>query len=303
VSPTLTPVAVVIPTRDRNALVERALRSAQRQTHAPAEIVVVDDGSQQPLRLSPALVADGRVRVVRLDPSIGAAGARNAGVARSSAPLVAFLDDDDEWQPEKLARQVAVLDGLPIEVAAVDCGYDLCDPGRPVRRVVPDPDRDLRVTLLERPGVLPSSLVIRRSAFEGLDGFRTGAAPRTEDWEFSLRLAERFRVVTVPEVLLRWNRSSAPAGLVLDCYRAFVEGSLAPRMAALDAREAARLRAWHQLVEGVYLAQAGRRAEARATLWRAWRAHPRTPRPLLQIGRTVVGERTWERLRRVATRR
>jgi glycosyltransferase involved in cell wall biosynthesis len=303
VSPPPTPVAVVIPTRDRHAVVQRAVRSAQAQTHAPAEIVVVDDGSDPPLALPPALMGGGQVKVVRLHPSVGAAGARNAGAARSSAPLIAFLDDDDEWRPEKLALQVAVLDGLPSGVAAVDCGYELCDPPRPTRRIVPDPGRDLPSTLLRRPGLLPSSLVVRRSAFDDLGGFCEDGARRTEDWEFALRLTDRFAVATVPQVLVRWNRSSPPPALVLDCYRAFVARSLEPRLAALDPATATRLRAWHRLVEGVYLAQAGRRSQARRVLWRAWRADPRSPRPLLQLGRTVLGERAWGSIRTLAARR
>jgi glycosyltransferase involved in cell wall biosynthesis len=298
-----TPVAVVIATRDRPELVQRAVRSALAQTQAPAEVVVVDDGSDPPLELAPALAVEERVRLVRLQPGGGAGAARNTGVAKSSAPLVAFLDDDDEWRPDKLARQVAALDGLPDDVAAVDCGYELREPGRPVWRSLPDPERQLRRTLLERPALMPSSLLIRRQAFDDLGGFQTAGLPRTEDWEFALRLTDRFRVGTVAQVLVSWNRSQTPPHVLLDAYRIFLTQWLEPRLADLPPGERARVRSWHQLVEGVYLAQAGRGSEARALLWRAWRTNPRSLRPVFQLGRTVLGERTWNRLKRLAATR
>ena len=296
-------VAVVIPTRDRHALAARAVRSALAQTLPPAEVVVVDDGSDPPVRLPPDLSGDARVTVVRLETSGGSHAARNVGIARTSSALVAFLDDDDEWFPPKLERQVAALRSLPIEVAGVDCGYDLCDAGRRPVRTVPPADRDLPRILLERPALLPSALLLRRAALEEVGVFNT-ELHRTEDWELALRLVDRFEVATVPEVLLRWNRSTTSPQVLLESYRRMVERSLAPRLAAVaDPAERARLDAWHQMVVGVYLARCGRSGEARRTLWRAWRASPRQVRPLFQIGRTVVGERAWETVRRAVRRR
>ena len=295
-------MAVVIPTRDRPALVERAVRSALAQTLPPAEVVVVDDGSDPPVRLPPDLRRDGRVTLVRFEPSRGPAAARNEGVARTSSPLVAFLDDDDEWYPSKLERQVAALADQPDDVAGADCGHLLCDPGRRPQTMVPAADRDLRRSLLQRPGVLPSALLVRRRAFDDVGGFRTDLT-RTEDWDLSLRLVDRFRIVAVPEVLLRWNRSTTSPGVQLEGYRALLERSLAPRLAALDdPAERARLTAWHEMVVGIYLARCGRRRAARRTLWRAWRTHPRSLRPLFQMGRTVAGEGVWESVRQAARR-
>ena len=114
-------VSVIIPTRDRPALAVRAVRSALGQTYANHEIVVVDDGSTLPLRL-PRDLEDARVRTVRLGTTVGAGGARNAGVQASTGTLLAFLDDDDRWRPRKLERQVQTLAGCDEDVAAVETG-------------------------------------------------------------------------------------------------------------------------------------------------------------------------------------
>ncbi len=98
-------VCVVIPTRNRPDLVLRAVASALAQRLAPAEVLVVIDGPDAATAAALAGVDDPRLRVLHLPTSSGAAGARNAGVRATDREWIAFLDDDDEWCPEKLERQ------------------------------------------------------------------------------------------------------------------------------------------------------------------------------------------------------
>ncbi len=98
-------VCVVIPTRGRPELVIRAVTSALTQRFPPAEVLVVIDGPDEATEAALSRVDDARVRVLPLPTSHGAAGARNAGVRATDREWIAFLDDDDEWCPEKLAQQ------------------------------------------------------------------------------------------------------------------------------------------------------------------------------------------------------
>jgi glycosyltransferase involved in cell wall biosynthesis len=97
-------VSVVIPTVNRPAMLLRALDSVMRQTHLPIEIIVVLDGPND-LTLA-ALQGRDHVRVLELKAKSGACVARNFGVKNARAAWIAFLDDDDEWLPQKLERQV-----------------------------------------------------------------------------------------------------------------------------------------------------------------------------------------------------
>ena len=99
-------VSAVIPSRNRPALVGRAVRSALEQTLRSIEVIVVIDGPDEPTLRELARIDDPRLRVTSLAESVGAQEARNVGVREASGPWVAFLDDDDEWLPEKLERQV-----------------------------------------------------------------------------------------------------------------------------------------------------------------------------------------------------
>jgi glycosyltransferase involved in cell wall biosynthesis len=99
-------VSVVIPTRQRPALVPRAVRSALAQTLAEIEVVVVVDGPDDSTAQALAAIDDPRLRIVQRPESGGAPAARNTGATEAVGRWVALLDDDDEWLPDKLAAQL-----------------------------------------------------------------------------------------------------------------------------------------------------------------------------------------------------
>jgi len=99
-------VSVVIPTKNRPQLVVRAVRSVLAQTLEAIETIVVIDGPDKTTEHNLGQLDDPRVRIVLSPISLGVASARNAGVEQARADWVAFLDDDDEWLPQKLELQL-----------------------------------------------------------------------------------------------------------------------------------------------------------------------------------------------------
>ncbi len=99
----------MIPTRDRPTLVARAVHSALAQTVDDLEVIVVLDGCGSATASALAAIDDPRVRTETLTNGTGPGAARNAGVRAARAAVVAFLDDDDEWRPQKLEHQLAEL--------------------------------------------------------------------------------------------------------------------------------------------------------------------------------------------------
>jgi glycosyltransferase involved in cell wall biosynthesis len=155
-------VSVVVPVHEGERFLARALVSALAQDHRPLEVVVVDDGSSDG---SAEIAASHPVRLLR-QPNRGVAAARNAGVSASKGELLAFLDQDDEWLPHKLSRQVAVLAERPDVGFVVTRMQIVLEPGTPR----PDwlPEGWLRE---DSRGVVPSALMVRREVFEQVGEF------------------------------------------------------------------------------------------------------------------------------------
>ena len=99
-------VSAVIPTHGRPELVVRAVRSALAQTYHDVEAVVVIDGADPATEKTLGQLGDKRLKVITLSDSVGAAQARNIGAESARGDWIAFLDDDDEWMPEKTQLQM-----------------------------------------------------------------------------------------------------------------------------------------------------------------------------------------------------
>jgi glycosyltransferase involved in cell wall biosynthesis len=219
-------VSVVLPTYNRGPVVEAALASVLQQTFRQFEVIVADDGSTDDTAERLARIADRRVRYLRLDHR-GIAATRNAAVAASGGDVLAFLDSDDIWKPDKLATDVAFLARHP-EVPAVFADLekhdgDLVVPSfmraTPVfsRRLPAErlpgplvlPQREMFLCLLQESPILPSALAVRRWAFEAAGWFDPGW-PTFSDWEFLVRFARRFAFGYVDRALtvLRISKDS-----------------------------------------------------------------------------------------------
>ncbi len=106
-------VTAVIPTRNRPDLLLRAVRSALAQTYQHIEIVVVIDGPDASTVEALRAIQDPCLRYIELEKSVGGSEARNVGVREASGEWIAFLDDDDEWLPTKIAKQIALATPAP----------------------------------------------------------------------------------------------------------------------------------------------------------------------------------------------
>ena len=119
-------VSVVIPTHNRSDLLPRAIKSVQAQTYEDLEIIVVSDGSTDDTSsiVNEIMVEDSRVKFVEYHPAQGGNVARNKGIEAATGEVVAFLDDDDEWLPEKIQKQLSVMNS-DIEIGLVYTGVHI----------------------------------------------------------------------------------------------------------------------------------------------------------------------------------
>jgi glycosyltransferase involved in cell wall biosynthesis len=158
-------VSVVIPTRARPALVPRAVRSALVQTLTDTEVIVVVDGPDPATRDVLGDIADPRLRVVELDRSGGAPAARNVGVKHARAAWTALLDDDDEWQPEKLATQLVLAKEAPYPLPIVASRLVMRTPRAEIvlPRRLPGPDEPVSEYLTVRHGLFHGEGFIQTS--------------------------------------------------------------------------------------------------------------------------------------------
>ncbi|MFZ5451113.1 MAG: glycosyltransferase family 2 protein [Thermodesulfobacteriota bacterium] len=194
-------VSVIIPTYNRAALVQEAVASVLAQTYRDFELLVVDDGSTDGTR--EVLAAFGREITVLSRPSRGGVSpARNAGIAAAQGEWLAFLDSDDLWLPEKLARQMAFMEANPqyllsqTEETWVRRGVKV-NPPRTHRK------EGGRILLrsLERCLVSPSAVMLHRQLLKDHGGFDEDL-PAAEDYDLWLRLAWRYEVGLLPEPLI-----------------------------------------------------------------------------------------------------
>jgi glycosyltransferase involved in cell wall biosynthesis len=210
-------VSVVIPAYNSASTITSTLNSARAQSHRNIEILVVDDGSRDSTAslVAKACAQDSRVRLIRQSNS-GVARARNRGSAEARADLIAFLDADDLWHPQKLERQVAKLLSSGNRFGFCYCAFRRIDSAD--RVIGNSPLYTISGRVLAQHTFVNfvgngSSILVRRAALEQVGGFdpslRDQGLQGVEDFDLQLRLAARWHVAVVPAYLVGYRLHAA----------------------------------------------------------------------------------------------
>lgn len=192
-------VTVIIPTYKRPYLVLRAIRSVFRQTHERVEVLVVDDCSPDETKVVVQDIVDQRLRYLRHEVNKGLPAVRNTGIRAARGDYIAFLDDDDEWRGDKLAKQLAAIKNFD----AVACTAISTRNGHPMRV-----HKRTSITLedLKRGSFSPSGLLVKAHVFQDVlfdEKLRQG-----EDWDAFIRIAQRYTIGWVSDPLVFYNESA-----------------------------------------------------------------------------------------------
>lgn len=180
-------VSAIIPTFNRGWILREAIQSVIDQTYQPMEIIVVDDGSTDE---TPSLLnAFGQQIRVITQENRGVSAARNLGIRASRGELIALLDSDDLWTPEKIDRQVAFFNDHPDAMICQTQEIWI----RNGKRVNPKNKHKKRGGMIFEPSlelclVSPSAVMMHRTLFD-LKGFFDERLPACEDYDLWLRVS------------------------------------------------------------------------------------------------------------------
>jgi glycosyltransferase involved in cell wall biosynthesis len=288
----MTTISVIIPAFNGvSRFLEQAIGSALGQTCRDRELIVVDDASTDEtgrlaLRFS-------EVRYVRRAQNGGQAAARNDGARLAQGEFLAFLDQDDLWEPSLLEEALTILGANP-DAALVHCdGYQVNE-----QNAILEYDgamkRTRSITQMLRGGhdVATSGSLFRKKCFDAVDGY-DAQLPIWEDIDLAIRLYRRFHVIHLAKPLYRhrlYARNASrdiPSERALLGRRRFLEkhgpdcrpGTAEAQALALD---------WAHFYsdEGKFHLNAGRRSEARQAFWKALHYQPFNRKTLLRLLRS-----------------
>ena len=199
-------VSVVIPTYKRPKSLKNTIQSVLDQTYSNLEVLIVNDNTagdvySQELYKMIADIPDNRVRLVEQKYHINGAAARNAGIRVAKGEYIAFLDDDDTWEPEKIQRQVEILSNLEESWGAVACLAKVYRNGRLVKCSLPYRDGNILLDVLQRRvGLGMGSVLIRRKALDQCSYFDENLK-RHQDLQLFAFLTEKYKVKLDPVYL------------------------------------------------------------------------------------------------------
>jgi len=194
-------VSVIIPTYKRADTLSRAINSALNQTYEHIEIIVVDDNSPDSMeRKETELVMEGYIQnnqiiYIKHPENRNGSAARNSGFRVSNGDYIMFLDDDDEFLPDKVKIQVECMENKDLSWGACYTRYIRMKNGKVFMRSTEDREGDLLVEELKRNLFVAagSNLMIRRSVFEDLNGFDE-SFKRNQDQEFLTRILLKYKL-------------------------------------------------------------------------------------------------------------
>lgn len=206
-------VSCIIPSYKRCDTVTRAIDSVLAQTYKNIEVCIVDDnvpGDEYSQNLQKALEryeGDRRVRYITQEQHINGAAARNVGIRCASGEYISFLDDDDEWLPTKIERQMDAIQSNPSIDAVTTLWIAYCD-NKEIRRCAPYSSDSLQFKVfLREVQVFTSTLLIKKEIVENFGGFDE-SLKRHQDLQFLVDALSVCRFEVLNEYMTRLHTDS-----------------------------------------------------------------------------------------------
>jgi glycosyltransferase involved in cell wall biosynthesis len=286
---------VIIPTHNRASLLPRAINSVLAQTFSDFELFVVDDASNDETARVIQGFSDSRITYIRHEVNRGESESRNTGIRNARGEYIAYLDDDDEWVPEKLDKQVKVMDSSPPETGVVYTGCDYVELGTGRKLGTQKVYQRGRVLehLLTKNFIPGPTALVRKKCFQKV-GEYDPTVRYGPDWEMWIRIARYFDFEAIPEPLYRYsihaNQLTANFGLMLVGLERILElhSDLFLKHASAHGRQLFQLGLLHYLC--------GNPVEARVILKRGLRRDPFYGRGYKLFLLSFLSRRSFQRL-------
>nr|QNO41819.1 undecaprenyl-phosphate 4-deoxy-4-formamido-L-arabinose transferase [Methanosarcinales archaeon ANME-2c ERB4]QNO42775.1 undecaprenyl-phosphate 4-deoxy-4-formamido-L-arabinose transferase [Methanosarcinales archaeon ANME-2c ERB4] len=199
-------VSVVIPTCNRAHLIGRAIQSVLNQSYQDFEIIVVDDGSTDDTEgeIKEFQKRDKRVRYIRHENNKGGSAARNTGIKSAEGDYIALLDDDDEWLPEKIEKQVIKFQNSVDKVGVIYSGFFYVSDktGEVISESVPTLQGNVYANLLSGCILGSPTPLIRKTCFQKA-GLYDDTLPSAQDWDMWIRLSKHYEFDFIPDIMAK----------------------------------------------------------------------------------------------------
>ena len=202
-------ISVVIPVYNRAHLIEKTINSVSEQSYKNLEIIIVDDCSTDNIEELIKKLNNLQIRFFKQKMNMGPSAARNRGVEEAKGELIAFLDSDDEWYPDKIEKQVKQLVELDGNTVLVYSGFEMIDftTGGKIGEKLSTVDlckNFISGTFLLTPQ--PSTTLVRKSAFKEVGGFDINLKAN-EDTELAIKLCKKYKLIPTNEILVKVTRN------------------------------------------------------------------------------------------------
>jgi len=199
-------VSVIIPTYNRTHLIGRAIQSVLEQSYQDFEIIVVDDGSTDNTEeaIKKFQEQDKRIKYIKHEKNRGGSAGRNTGIKAAKGKYIGLLDDDDEWLPEKLEKQVIKFQNSSEKVGVIYSGFCYVSEksGKIVSKIIPHLRGDVYINLLESCILGSPTPLIKKRCFQKA-GFFDETLPSCQDWDMWIRLSKYYDFDFVPDILAK----------------------------------------------------------------------------------------------------
>jgi len=262
-------ISVIIPTHNRPELLKKAVGSVLSQTYKDLEVIVVDDGMEKRADSVIKEFNDSRIKHIQHQEEKGGSAARNTGIRASSGEFIAFLDDDDEWLPEKLETQMKEFEKTGNDVGFCFSAVTNIFDNKEENTRVPAGVGDYFETALTRAKTfLNVTLIIKRFVFDDI-GFFDEQLPSHQESDLIIRISKKYQGLGINKPLV-WVNMSAHDSIGKSLKKGIIGKEMIISKNKDEFLKRPAILASHYFLLGIWYRNSGQYVKAKEKFKQAW---------------------------------